>query len=132
MTALDVATPLLGGVRVLVAEGYEDDSAATAAVLRLNGFDAREASSAGEALRLFFEFRPSVLVTDLDLPDDDGFSLIFQVRQMPDPPKVVVVTAHCGAGVRLTAMRAGASAFLLKPADPEELVRLVGELSGVL
>jgi CheY-like chemotaxis protein len=131
MTASDIATPVLGGVRVLVAEGDGDDSATTAAVLRLNGYDAREARTAEEALRAAGEYRPAVLVTDLDLPDDDGFELIRRVRQLPGPPRVVVVTAHCGEGIRRAALAAGASAFLLKPAAPCELARLIGQLSGV-
>jgi CheY-like chemotaxis protein len=132
MTATDIATPVLGGVRVLVAEGDQDDSAATAAVLRLNGFDAREARSAREVLLLVSESRPSVLVTDLDLPDDDGYTLLRRVSQLPSPPKVIVVTAHCGEGVRLAVTNAGASAVQVKPADPEKLARLVGQFSGVL
>jgi DNA-binding response OmpR family regulator len=129
MTATDFVQRPLGGARVLVAEGDPDGSATLTAVLRLNGFDAREARTAEAALRATAETKPAVLVVDLDLPDDDGCALIRRVRRFPSPPAVLVVTGHTGDGVRSAATEAGAAAFLLKPADPLELARLVGQLS---
>ena len=129
MTATDLVKRPLGGARVLVAEGDPDGSVALTAVLRLNGFDAREARTTEAALRATSEVRPVVLVIDLDLPDGDGCALIRRVRRFPDPPAVVVVTGHTAEGVRRAATEAGAVAYLLKPADPAELARLVGELS---
>jgi DNA-binding response OmpR family regulator len=128
MTATDIVKPVLGGTRVLVVEGDVDDSVALTAVLRLNGFDAREARTEKEALRATSETQPAVCVVDLDLPGGDGCALIRRVRRMPDPPAVVVVTAHTAPGVRRAALDAGAAAYLLKPADPAELARLVGQL----
>lgn len=129
MTATDLVMRPLGGACVLVAEGDPDDSAALTAVLRLNGFDAREARTAEAALRATAEARPAVLVVDLDLPDGDGCALIRRARRLPDPPAVVVVTGHTAEGVRRAASAAGAAAYLLKPADPVELAHLVGRLS---
>lgn len=131
MTATDLVKRALGGARVLVAEGDPDDSAALTAVLRLNGFDAREARTAEAALRATFETQPAVLVVDLDLPDGDGCALIRQVRRFPSPPAVVVVTGHESEKVRRAAADAGAAAYLLKPADPIELAKLVGKLCTV-
>jgi DNA-binding response OmpR family regulator len=129
MTATDLVKRPLGGARVLVAEGDADGSAALTAVLRLNGFDAREARTAGAALKATFETRPAVLVVDLDMPDGDGCALIRRARRLPDPPAVVVVTGHATESVRRAATAAGAAAYLLKPADPAELARLIGRLS---
>ncbi len=129
MTATDLVKRALGGARVLVAEGDPDGSAALTALLRLNGFDAREARTAEAALRTVVELRPAVLVVDLDLPDGDGCALIRRVRRLPDPPAVVVVTGHTAEGVRRAALAAGASAYLLKPADPAALAKLVGQMS---
>jgi DNA-binding response OmpR family regulator len=128
MTATDLVKRPLGGARVLVAEGDADGSVALTAVLRLNGFDAREARTAADVLEATAETRPAVLVVDLDLPDGDGCALIRRARRFPNPPAVVVVTAHTAEGVRRAAAEAGAAAYLLKPADPVELARLVGEL----
>ncbi|AMV27664.1 Stage 0 sporulation protein A [Gemmata sp. SH-PL17] len=129
MTATDLVHRPLGGARVLVAEGDADDSVVLTAVLRLNGFDACEARTAEDALKAASDTRPAVLMVDLDLPDLDGCALIRRVRRLPDPPAVVVVTGHTAESVRRAALAAGASAFLLKPADPIELTKLVGQLS---
>ena len=93
MTATDLVKRPLGGARVLVAEGDADGSITLTAVLRLNGFDAREARTAEAALKATSETRPAVLVVDLDLSDGDGCSLIRRARRLPNPPAVVVVTA---------------------------------------
>jgi DNA-binding response OmpR family regulator len=130
MTATDLVKRPLGGARVLVAEGDPDGSAALTAVLRLNGFDAREARTAEAALKATAETRPAVLVVDLDLPDGDGCALIRQVRRFPNPPAVVVVTGHTTEKARRAAADAGATAYLLKPADPVELAKLVTQLSA--
>jgi len=129
MTATDLVKRPLGGARVLVAEGDPDDSLALTAVLRLNGFDAHEARTADAALKATAETNPAVLVVDLDLPDGDGCALIRQARRFPNPPAVVVVTGHTAEGIRRAATEAGAAAYLLKPANPTELAKLVGELS---
>jgi DNA-binding response OmpR family regulator len=129
MTATDLVQRPLGGARVLVAAGDPDGSATLTAVLRLNGFDAREARTVEAALEAMTEIHPDVLVVDLDLPDGDGCALISRVCRFPDPPAVVVVTGHTAEGIRRAATDAGAAAYLLKPADPTELARLVGQLS---
>jgi DNA-binding response OmpR family regulator len=129
MTATDLVVRPLGGPRVLVAEGDPDDSAALTAVLRLNGFDAREARTAEAALAATAEIGPLVLVVDLDLPGGDGCELIRRVRRLPHAPAVVVITGHAAEGVRRAATAAGAAAYLLKPADPVELVKLVTQFT---
>lgn len=128
MTATDIVKRPLGGARVIVAEGDTDDSVALTAMLRLNGFDASEARTAEAALRATTETRPAVVVIDLDLPDGDGCTLIRRVRRLVNPPAVVVVTGHTAEKTRRAALDAGATAYLLKPADPIELAKLVGRL----
>src|SRR3954466_5999403 len=99
MTATDLVKRPLGGARVLVAEGDADDSVALTAVLRLNGFDAREARTVDDVLSAVAETHPSVLIVDLDPPGEEGGALIRRVRRLPTPPLVVVVTGHAAEGV---------------------------------
>jgi two-component system KDP operon response regulator KdpE len=70
------------------------------------------------------------VILDLGLPDADGVDVIRKLRQLPEPPAVVVVTGHTDAGRRKTAIEAGASACLLKPTDPDELAEWVIRLRG--
>jgi DNA-binding response OmpR family regulator len=128
ITATDMAMPALGGRRVLVVESREDDAAALAAMLRLNGFDARTARTGADALAAAAASQPHVIVLDLDLPDADGCELIRRLRARPDPPAVAVVTGHTRPAVRRAAAAAGAAAYLLKPAEPTELAALIDRL----
>jgi len=112
MTATDLVKPVLGGASVLVAQGDSDGSVALTAVLRLNGFNAREARTEEDVLTVVRETGPAVLVVDLDLPGVDGCTLIRRVRRLPNPPAVLVVTAHTAPGVRRAATEAGAVAYL--------------------
>jgi DNA-binding response OmpR family regulator len=130
MTATDIVMNPLGGVRVLVAEGEEDDAVALTAVLRLHGFDAREARTEEVVIRMVLETAPAVLILDLDLPGHDKYNVIRRVRALPDPPTIVVVTGHTAPTTRAAALKAGAAAYLLKPADPLELVQLVTRLGA--
>jgi DNA-binding response OmpR family regulator len=129
MTATDLAMPVLGGVRVLVVEGGEDGAVSLTALLRLKGFDARTARTAADALRHVSKDRPDAVVLDPDLPDADGCEVIRRVRACPDPPPIVVLTGHTAPAVRRAVAAAGAAAIVLKPADPDALVRLLGRLT---
>ena len=125
MTATDIVESPLGGLRILVAEGEEDGAVALTAVLRYNGFDTREVRTEADMMHAARETGPAVLILDLDLPGGDSLDAIRRVRALPHPPEVLVVTAHTAPATRAAALRAGAAAYLLKPADPIELVRLV-------
>ena len=128
MTATDLVMPALGGAKVLVVEGGEDDAVALTAVLRLRGFNARTARTGAAALSCVSADRPHAVVLDTDLPDADGCEVIRRVRAGPNPPPVVVVSGHTGPAVERAVSAAGAAAFVLKPADPDELVRLLCRL----
>ncbi len=122
---------MLGGRRVLVVESGEDAAATLTAMLRLNGFDARTARTGSDALAAVKQDHPRVvLVLDLDLPDADGCEVIRRVRTTAEPPAVLVLTGHTDRAHRRAAAEAGASAYLLKPAEPARLVQLVRELCG--
>jgi DNA-binding response OmpR family regulator len=129
MTATDLAMPVLGGARVLIAEGDEDAAVSLTAMLRLKGFDARAARTGAAVFAAIADAPPHVLILSLDLPDVDGCELIRRVRRLANPPAIVVVTAHTATAVRKAAAAAGAAAYLLKPAEPDDLVRVVLTLS---
>lgn len=128
MTGTDLVLPVLGGVRVLVIEAAEDSSAVLTAVLRLHGFDARSARTGADGLAAAATRRPRVVLIDLDLPGEDACAVIRRLRATADPPAVVVVTGHTARSWRRAAADAGAAAYLLKPAQPTELVTLVRKL----
>jgi DNA-binding response OmpR family regulator len=128
LTATDLVPRCLGGGRVLVVDSGEDAAVTLTAILRLNGFEAYTARTGADALKAMNTVRPGAVVIDLDLPDADACDVIRRVRGRPNPPAVVVLTGHTDPGHRLAAAQAGAAEYLLKPAEPTDLVRLLAQL----
>jgi DNA-binding response OmpR family regulator len=130
MAGTGFALPALTAGRVLVVDDMDDQASSAAVLLMYHQFEARTARTAQEALTVARTFRPHVAVLDLGLPDGDGVEVIRKLRQLPDPPAVVVVTGHTDAARRKAALDAGAAACLLKPTDPDELAEWVIRLRG--
>jgi CheY-like chemotaxis protein len=100
--------------------------------LQAEGFDVRTATDAEEALLVLEEFRPRLILMDIQLPGMDGLEL---TRRLKADPKsrgilVVAVTAYAMKGDREKALRAGCDGYLTKPVDPIQLPILVAELLG--
>ena len=122
----------LAGIRVLVVDDRADECELLSAVLTATGANVDTAESAVTALERIRERPPNVLVTDIAMPEQDGYSLIRRVRELPgigpDLP-AVAVTAHARAEDRVRALAAGFQAYLSKPIDHGRLVRIVGDLA---
>jgi signal transduction histidine kinase/ActR/RegA family two-component response regulator len=129
----DVHLARLDGVRVLIVE--DEPSAREALLVLFNtcGAKARAAGSVTEALVVFDEWRPDVLVSDIAMPGEDGYSLIRKVRlRSPDRGGLVpavALTAYAKIEDRVSILGAGFHMYLSKPADPNELVAVVGSLA---
>ena len=92
-------------------------------VLRSQGFEATTAAGGDAAFARACEQRPDVIVTDLAMPDGDGWELIHKLSSDPrtrDIP-VVMLTACATEAVRERAQREGLAAFFFKPCPPSEL-----------
>ena len=124
----------LTGVRVLVVD---DDPAAVdmvVAMLVQSGAAARGSDSAASALRTIAQWRPDVLISDIEMPGEDGYTLIRKVRALsPDSggkTPAVALTAFSRPEDRIRSFRAGFSIHLSKPVDPEELIAVIANLAG--
>lgn len=117
--------PRLLGVKIIVAEDDDDSGAALGAVLRFRGCQVRIARTAAECLRLLAEWRPDLLICDIGLPDEDGYSLLAKARAIHGCAAVpaIALTAYTGQDDRVRALAAGFSAHVTKPFDPDVLVR---------
>jgi PAS domain S-box-containing protein len=123
----------LGGVRVLVV----DDDLATLEMLKVilqnRGAEVITASSAGDALQALEYSLPDALVSDLSMPDHDGYELIEQIRRR-GPERggnlpAVALTAYARVEDRERALAAGFQIYVPKPVDPSELVAIVANLT---
>ncbi|WP_216891531.1 response regulator transcription factor [Pseudomonas putida] len=84
-----------------------------------------QADNGVDAVRLVREHVPDLVVLDLVLPDMDGLQVLLRIREMPQPPKVLVLTSHLADYFSLRCMRAGASGFLSKSDNLDELSKAV-------
>ena len=122
----------LHGYRVLIVDDQADARDLLAFVLTRSGAEVHVAGSGAEALRVLAAHEVDVLVSDIAMPDLDGYELIHRVRtaagQPGRPIRAVAVTAHVGREVRERVLAAGFDACATKPLDAEEFVRLLEKL----
>jgi signal transduction histidine kinase len=125
---------LLTDLRVLVVEDEADTRDLLVTALRQCGAEVDAFSSVPAALEAFDRTLPDVLVSDIGIPEEDGYSLIQKIRSRePDRGGRVpaaAVTAYARAEDRRRAFEAGFQAHLAKPLDPAELVTAVARLAG--
>jgi CheY-like chemotaxis protein len=116
---------------VLLVDDDLNARAGYAELLESRGFHVIVAGSAGDALAQSLERMPDAVITDIALPDRDGFELAADLRCRPSARVVPILamTAYWAADVHERAERAGITAVLAKPCQPEHLV---AELQRVL
>ena len=124
----------LKGVRVLLVEDEPDSREVLAFILEYCGAEVATAASVREAMEIFDRAQPSVVVSDISMPDEDGYGLIKRVRdRAPDAGgtvPAVAVTAFRYEHNRDRCLSAGFQAYLSKPVDPDVLCRTVGTVTG--
>jgi signal transduction histidine kinase len=124
--------PSLQGIHVLVVDNEEDARALVSAVLESCGARVTAVESAARAIDEIKARRPDVLLSDIAMPGEDGYSFIRRVRQMNGPePQIpaAALTAYATATDRAHALLAGYQAHLPKPIEPAELTAVVATLA---
>jgi len=122
----------LRGVKLLVVDDDADARELLSIVLQEAGAEVSTAGSANEALEAFQRERPDVLVSDIGMPDGDGYSLIRRVRSLEGESGAKVpalaLTAFARVEDRGEALGSGFQAHLPKPIEPAELTALIAQL----
>lgn len=125
--------PSLGGLQVLVVDDEADTRAFLVAALEEFGAIAIATASVQEALTQFQQHPPDVLISDIGMPLEDGYTLIRKIRALPPEAGGQVPAAALTAYVRVDdqerALAAGFQVHLGKPIEPLQLVRAVAQLS---
>jgi CheY-like chemotaxis protein len=134
-SAASVPVESLAGLKLLVVDDDADSRLLLTEILSRRGAVVACASSAREALVQIREFRPNVLLSDLGMPDVDGYTFIRQVRQLlPERggrTPALALTAFARADDSQRALAAGFQLHLPKPVDADSLVSAVARLQGV-
>jgi signal transduction histidine kinase len=124
----------LDGLRVLAIDDDADARELLVAVLEPHGANVVTAASADEALRSLIDLRPHVVLSDIGMPDLDGYELIRRMRALDSDEArrvpAVAVTAYAGEIDRRRALEAGFQAHVSKPIDAAQLVQLVQRLTA--
>lgn len=117
---------------ILVAEDSDDFRLMLTAFLGGRGYEVVEARSGGEAVEAARGLRPDLVLMDLGLPGMDGLSAAREIGALPSTTRtpILVLSAYDGAEFRAEALEAGCVGYMVKPVDPEALLRAVELLLG--
>src|SRR5688572_28922506 len=124
--------PRLDGVRVLVVDDEEDTRELIGRALEDRGAHITLASNSHDAIQILQRDDIDVLLADIAMPGDDGYSLIRQIRSSDTSLSSIpagAVTAHARDEERTEALAAGFQMHLAKPVEPGEIVRMVDHLA---
>jgi signal transduction histidine kinase len=129
-----LAAGSLDGVRVLIVDDEPDARDMLAAMLRQTGATVSEAGSAAHALALLGRETFDVLISDIGMPGEDGYSFIRSIRRRKADAvariPAAALTAYAGSEDRQRALAAGFQIHITKPVRPAELMSAVGSLAG--
>ncbi|HEY9633887.1 MAG TPA: response regulator [Coleofasciculaceae cyanobacterium] len=125
--------PMLNGVRVLIVDDEVDSRELLVAALEQCQAKVFAVASASEALEAVSQFKPDVLVSDIGMPLEDGYSLIRKVRQLSAEQggkiPAIALTAYARAEDRMRAITSGFQMHIPKPVEPAELATVVASLA---
>ncbi|AWI85070.1 two-component system response regulator [Alloyangia pacifica] len=113
-----------------------DDSRTIRNLLRISlegaGFEFHSACDGVEGVEQFSEVEPDVVITDINMPNMDGFGVIETLRSGPNRTTVpiIVLTTESGADLKARARAAGATGWIVKPFDDASLVSVLRRLTG--
>ena len=122
----------LYGLKILVVDDDVDTRELIEWVLKRVGAEVTSVGSAREALEVLEREKPHVLVSDITMPQEDGYALLKKIRALP-PERggrilAIALTAHSLVQDRLQSLRAGFQSHVPKPVVPEELVEVVASI----
>jgi CheY-like chemotaxis protein len=125
----------LKGLKLLVVDDEPDARDLVARILGHRGAMVTCAASAAEAITAFQTQVPDVLISDIGMPDEDGYELIRKIREIERTRgthiQAVALTAFARSEDRTRAMLAGYQAHIAKPVEPAELIATVASVASV-
>jgi CheY-like chemotaxis protein len=126
----------LDGLLILVVDDEEDTRQLLVQSLTFYGATVITASSAAEAFDELQDKNPDLMVSDIGMPDEDGYSLIRRIRALSDRQHrdipAIALTAFTRAQDRMRALTSGYQNHVAKPVEPDELATVIASLTGRL
>jgi len=123
----------LDGLRILVVDDEAEVRDLVATILRQSGAAVTTVRSVSEAIEAFSTVTPNIVVSDIEMPGEDGYSLIRKLRTGSLPAgrtvPAIALSAYAGPGDRMRALDAGFQLHVSKPVEPAELVAVLANLA---
>jgi CheY-like chemotaxis protein len=124
----------LDGLRVLLVDDEAEAREIISTVMTRTGAEVTACKSASEALAKLLEWKPDVILSDIAMPDEDGYSFIGKVRSLPrekgGATPAAALTAYARDLDRRQALAAGYQMHIAKPIAATQLVSIVARLAG--
>lgn len=124
----------LDGLRVLLVDDEPEAREIISTVMSRTGAEVKACVCAGEALMTMVEWRPDVILSDIAMPEEDGYSFIDKVRLLPrekgGETPAAALTAYARDEDRVRALAAGYQMHIAKPIAANQLVTIVAKLAG--
>jgi signal transduction histidine kinase/ActR/RegA family two-component response regulator len=125
--------PSLNGVKILLVDDDPDTRQVVSAILDDSEATVQTVASVGQAIEMLEWYTPHVLVSDLAMPNEDGYSLIRKVRALGanggHQIAAIALTSYVRVEDRSRALSAGFNMFVPKPVQPEELIAAIANLA---
>ena len=122
----------LSGVKVLVLDDEQDARELIKQILTHCQANVTAAATAGEGLELLGTEKPDVIISDIGMPEKNGYQFIREVRNLPaengGQTPAIALTAFARSEDKISAMNAGYQEYLTKPVEPQELIAAIGTL----
>jgi CheY-like chemotaxis protein len=121
------------GASILVVDDNDQVRAALAHILEQAGYHVAVAPNAGNAAALVADLRPDLVITDIFMPEGDGFEMMNAIRRHSSPIPVIAISGGsiaAGPDYLKVAAKFGAAAVLYKPLDRSELLAAVAKVLG--
>lgn len=107
---------------ILIVEDDESFNAFLSEILKDEGFQVFSVYTGAEAVSLCNQVQPDLMLLDMQLPDMSGIDILTTIREWPEAPHILVLTGHASIETAIQSMKLGATDYLTKPINSEELI----------
>ena len=118
--------------KILIVEDSPSMRSLVRETLERDGYEVTESADGRHALGLLEGMVPDLIITDIHMPHLDGLALLREVRRLPSLrfTPVLILTSEAGPDLKESGRAAGATGWLVKPFDPDQLRRVIAQVLG--
>jgi YesN/AraC family two-component response regulator len=120
-------------IRVLVVDDEPEILQMLVVLLQMEGYNAKGAEDGFVALHIFYDFKPEIIITDVEMPNMDGVDLVKKIREQDKESRVIILSGREVTARASQAQSLDISEYLLKPCHPRDLITVIKKVrAGIL